>query len=139
VANLTIKAPANLFYYIFRICPIDAVGCPLPSQDLYHNCLVSNLLPTEHRTMQQKGCALYGTISHLSKAVKSLYITLRISKSSLRTTLYSSLSSLPASSHSPPSNWQLKSQVEHFRRDRTFNSSFQKLDAVGTLQDCFGT
>lgn len=121
----------NSFHWRFRLSV-----CP---QDLYLNCLVPYLLPTEHRTVQQKGCALYGTISRLSKAVKPHYIPLRISMSRLRTTHYSSLSSLAASSYSSPSNWQLKSQVEHFQRDRTFNWNFQQFDAVGTLQDCLGT
>ena len=121
------------------LVPLTLSAAWLPSQDLYHNYLVSNLFPTEHRTMQQKCCALCGTISRLSKAVMSHYIPLRISMSRLRTTRYSSLSSLPARSYSPPSNWQLKSQVEHFQRVRTFNWNFQHVDAVGTLQVCFGT
>jgi len=71
--------------------------------------------------------------------VKSHYIPVRVSMSRLRTTHYNSLSSLLASSYSPPSHWQLKSQVEHFRRDRTYNWNFQQVDAVGTLEDCLGT
>jgi len=67
-----------------------SVPLTLPSHDLYHNCRVSNLLPTEHRTMQQKGCTLYGTISRQIALHICTYLHVSSQNNALQSTVFTS-------------------------------------------------